>query len=102
MAIGTNGQAWLGHVHAQAGETEKALNVLSELEERSKERYVPSDHFAIVHIGLGQNDDALKRLEKGYEEHSGWMAFLNVEPVFDPLRDDPRFQDLLRRMNFPE
>jgi TolB-like protein len=57
---------------------------------------------AWYHVQLGEKDQAFAWLEKAYETHSGGMHQLKVEPAWDPLRDDPRFQDLLRRMNFPE
>ena len=57
--------------------------------------------LALIHTGLGEHEEAFEWLERAYQERNGWMAFLQVEPRFDPLRDDPRFQDLLRRMNFP-
>jgi TolB-like protein/Tfp pilus assembly protein PilF len=57
---------------------------------------------ARFHAQLGNKDQALAWLEKGYEKHDGQMNLLKVDPSLDPLRDDPRFQDLLRRMNFPD
>jgi len=54
--------------------------------------------MAIVHEGLGQRDDALEWLKKAYQERSSWLVSLNVEPIFDSLRSDARFQDLLRRV----
>ena len=58
--------------------------------------------FALIHLGLGDNDAALGWLEKAYQDRNSWMVYTNVSPQLDPLRSDPRFQDLLRRMNFPE
>jgi len=94
--------ASLGHVYAMAGKTSEALKTLDELEELSKRRYVGAYHIAVVHIGLGDKDRAFEWLEKAYDERFPALAFLKVEPIFDPLRDDPRFQDLVRRMNFPD
>ncbi len=51
---------------------------------------------------LGEKDQAFEWLEKGYEQRAGGMAFLKAYPGFDPLRSNPRYQDLLRRMKFPE
>ncbi len=56
---------------------------------------------ALVYAGLGEKDPAFEWLEKAYEVHEGDMSFLKVDFPFDPLRSDPRFQDLRRRMNFP-
>jgi hypothetical protein len=51
---------------------------------------------------LGDKDQAFVWLEKAYEKHDGRMFLLKVDPAMDPLRDDPRYDDLVRRMNFPE
>jgi len=53
------------------------------------------------HAGLGEKDQAFEWLEKAYDEHDQGLSFLKVDPTLEPLRSDPRFQDLLRRMNFP-
>jgi hypothetical protein len=58
-------------------------------------------HVALIHVGLGEKDQALQWLNKAYEDRSAYMVILNVDPWMDPLRSDPRFQALLRRMNFP-
>jgi TolB-like protein len=67
--------------------------------ERAKEQYVEPYEFAQIHAQLGEKDQAFEWLEKAYEARSGRLTFLGVSPKFDPLRDDPRFHDLLRRMN---
>jgi serine/threonine protein kinase/tetratricopeptide (TPR) repeat protein len=72
----------------------------SELEQ-TKQGYVSPLDIAVFYAQLGQRDEAFAWLEKGYDERSTWMAELINHPRFDPLRSDPRFQDLLRRMNFP-
>ncbi|MCH7766719.1 MAG: hypothetical protein IH916_09195, partial [Acidobacteria bacterium] len=65
-------------------------------------RHVPSIYPAGIYAGLGQNDRALEWLERAYEERSEVLILLKLEPIFDPPRSDPRFQSLLRRLNFPE
>ena len=92
----------LGHAYAVAGQTNEARRVLGELHALSRDRYVLPFGIAVVHAGLGQKDEAIGWLEKAYEERNGWMVFLGVEPRLDPLRAEPRFQELLGRMNFPE
>jgi len=67
--------------------------------ERAKQEYVPRTDFAAIYAYLGDKDQAMRWLEEAYEEHEFRMAALNVAPEWDPLRDDPRFQDLLLRMN---
>ena len=59
--------------------------------------YVPASSFAISHAHLGEKDEAFKWLEKAFENYG--PSYLKVDPLWDPLRDDPRFQDLLLRMN---
>ena len=58
--------------------------------------------IALVYASLGDKDQAFECLEKAYEERNAWLVALRVDPMFDPLRSDPRFQDLVRRMNFPQ
>ncbi len=67
--------------------------------ERAKQEYVPPTNFALIYAYLGDSDQAMRWLEEGYKEHEFLMIILNVAPEWDPLRDDPRFQDLMRRMN---
>ena len=92
----------LGHAYAAAGRIAEARNSLEMLRALAKSQYVLPYGFAMIHTGLGEYDEAIEWLEKAYEERNSWMPFLQVEPRFDPLRSDPRFQDLVRRMNFPE
>ncbi len=66
--------------------------------ERAKREHVESDQFAIIYAHLGEKDEAFEQLEKAFEEGEN-ISNLKVHPEWDPLRDDPRFQDLLRRMN---
>jgi serine/threonine-protein kinase len=56
----------------------------------------------MVQIALGARDDALRWMERAYAERRGWVVYLSVNPVFDPLRGDPAFRDLVRRMRLPE
>ncbi|MFB3922731.1 MAG: winged helix-turn-helix domain-containing protein [Terriglobia bacterium] len=74
---------------------------VEELHKLAERRYVPACWFAAAYIRLGQFDAAFEWLEKAYAEKSNWLNYLRVDPLFDPLRDDPRFQELVRRMNFP-
>ena len=93
--------AQLGYVHARAGRVKEAIHALSELAARARTGYVPSFHFAIVHAGLGETDRAMDWLEQGFQQRSWLLCVLASDPIFDPLRSNPRFQSLLRRMNFP-
>jgi eukaryotic-like serine/threonine-protein kinase len=92
--------AALGHAYGVAGRKSEARSVLNELIRQSEQRFVPSYDIAIVHTGLGEKDQAFEWLQKAYEERTGWMAYLKVEPRLDSLRDDQRFTDLLVRVGF--
>jgi serine/threonine-protein kinase len=93
--------ASLGYAHARLNERDQALRVLDELRALSKQRYVSAASFALVYLGLGDKDQAFAWLEKAYEEHAYSLAFLKASPTFDPLRSDPRYADLLRRVGLP-
>jgi serine/threonine protein kinase/tetratricopeptide (TPR) repeat protein len=88
-----------GHAYAMAGRLEEARRRLTELTHARVERYLEPYGIALVAAALGDRDAALRWLEQGYQEHSFWLAMWSkVDPRLDPLRDDPRFQDLLRRL----
>jgi tetratricopeptide (TPR) repeat protein len=97
-------KAHLGYVYGATGNQAKAQVILNGLIETSKEGYVPSIVFANIYIGLGDNDNAISWLEKAYEEHSpllgGPFVHLNTNPIYDPLRSDPRFIELIKKMGF--
>ena len=92
----------LGHVQARLGQRDEARKILQQLSQTSRDRYVPALAFAIVHLGLGEHDVALDWLEKAYAERFNRLAYLRREPIWHPVRENPRFQDLLRRINLPE
>jgi TolB-like protein/DNA-binding winged helix-turn-helix (wHTH) protein/Tfp pilus assembly protein PilF len=92
----------LGHVYAVSGKRNEVGKILNEMKEMSKQKYVSPYDLATLYVGLGEKDKALEQLNYAYEEQSGWMIYLKVEPLFDPLRSDPRFKNLLKRMNLPE
>jgi eukaryotic-like serine/threonine-protein kinase len=94
-------RAALAHTYGAAGRTKEALQMLDELTTLARQKYVAPHFFAGIHIGLGENDRAIEYLEKSYEEHSHWLIYLHIDPSMDTLRDDPRFQDLLRRVGLP-
>jgi len=88
----------LGYAYAVAGRKAEAQQVLHQMNELAKQKYVPAAYRARIYIGLGEKERAFESLEKGYQEHS-LIGEIRLSPAFDPLRSDPRFQDLLRRMN---
>jgi TolB-like protein/Tfp pilus assembly protein PilF len=89
--------AKLAHGYAVAGRPDDANGILCKLERFPKERYVSTYDIAMIHVGLGDHGQAFAWLDRAFEERSLWLGYLNVEPQLDPLRPDPRFQDLLRR-----
>ena len=84
---------------ALSGDTKKAEDELRSLIELSKQKYVSAYHIATIYVGLKDKDRAFEWLDKAFQERADWMAFLKVDPRFDSLHSDPRFVDLLRRMN---
>jgi TolB-like protein/tetratricopeptide (TPR) repeat protein len=91
----------LGMCYGLAGRKAEAIKILNELLELNRHRYVTPVALAYIHIGLGAKDQAFAWLEKAYQERSNFMAYLKVEAIADPLRSDPRLDDLLRRMGIP-
>jgi Tfp pilus assembly protein PilF len=88
----------LGHIYAVAGKSARARSVLAELRAATARKYVPSYWFALVYAGLGERDQALRYLERAYEERSTVLAYLSIDPRLASLRDDPRFLALARRL----
>jgi len=88
----------LGYAYARAGRTADAQNELAQLKAIGQHRYVPPSYLAIISMALGHNDDAFSWLNRAYQDRSEQMLYLGVEPIVDPLRDDPRFDDLLRKV----
>jgi TolB-like protein/Tfp pilus assembly protein PilF len=84
--------------YAHAGRRGDALRLLTELEKRKKAGYVPAGAFVNAYLGLGETDQAFAWLEQAYKEQSNILQFLKVHPYFDPIRSDPRFVDLVRRV----
>lgn len=88
----------LVRAYAHAGRRSEALRLLDELKQRQQKGYVPSAAFVNAYLGLGDNEAAFTWLEKAYKEQSNILGLLKVHPHFDPLRGDPRFADLVRRV----
>jgi tetratricopeptide (TPR) repeat protein len=103
----TGGQSYaelsnLAAAYASAGRKAEALAILKDLEEQKKKEYVPAMAISVIHGFLGNRDESFLWLEKAFEERSPYLPYMKVSTYWDPIRDDPRFQDILRRMNFPE
>ena len=93
--------AFLTHGLARAGRVVEAEQRFRELRELSTRRYVSSYDLAVICAGMGQVNDALEMLERGYQERTHWMALLQVDPRLDSLRETPRFAQLVESMKFP-
>jgi TolB-like protein/tetratricopeptide (TPR) repeat protein/DNA-binding winged helix-turn-helix (wHTH) protein len=91
----------LGWALGVAGKRSEATATLRKLKAISRQTAVPPWSFAIIHIGLGEADQAFAWLEKAYSEHASDLRALKVDPIYDPLRSGPRFQDLVRRVGLP-
>jgi tetratricopeptide (TPR) repeat protein len=93
---------YLGYAYARAGREAEAHRILGALRERmSRGEYVAPTEMAVIYIGLGEREQALHWLER-HEADRGARIFLKVDPIFDPLRSEPRFQQLLRRLGLEE
>ena len=93
--------AVLGMAYAADGQRAEAEKVLAEMKQKASRGWVPSYAFAEIYAGLRDKSATLDALEKSYEERAWFLTYLNTAPEFDFIRSEPRFQTLLRRMNFP-
>jgi len=91
-----------GYAYAKSGQRQKAEDVLKKSKEAEKTRYVMSYWTAVTYAALGEKDAAFVELEKSYRQRDWFLQKLKVDPFLVDLREDPRFKDLLRRMNLPE
>jgi serine/threonine protein kinase/TolB-like protein/Tfp pilus assembly protein PilF len=96
-----DGLAQLGYTYAMAGRKSEALKTVSDLEALAGRRYSSSVRIACVYVGLGDKERAFEWLEKGYAGRSDHLTQLKTDPMFDSLRSDQRFADLLRRVGLP-
>ncbi len=94
--------AQIARVLALSGKQSEARAALRELEKHATRQYVPPYDIALIYSGLGETDEAFKWLEKAYADHSTEMIYFKVEPMLEPLRSDPRYQVLLRRMGLAQ
>lgn len=97
----TQAHGAMGHALARAGRTREARAVLAELETTGRRRRVDPYDIALVHVGLGQTDEAFAALNQAIDARSGMVVYAKVDPMLVPLRSDPRFAALLARMKIP-
>jgi len=93
--------ALYGHALALSGDTAGARRALADLQRLAKTRYVSAFYFAGIYTGLGEKSTAMDWLDKAYKERNDRLVYLNVDPMADPLRSEPRFQDLMKRLHLP-
>jgi TolB-like protein/Tfp pilus assembly protein PilF len=91
-------QGLLGYAYAISGDRPKAEQILRELEEMAKRQYVNSTAFADIHLGLGEKQKALDWLEKSYQDQESACWYLKVDPIYDSVRNEPRFQGLVQKV----
>jgi eukaryotic-like serine/threonine-protein kinase len=92
----------LGVAYAKTGRRSEAEGVIKQLEDIAKTQYVLPYYLATIYAALGDRDNAFVELEKAYAERDWFVSRVKVDPFLDPLRDDPRFKDLMRRMGLPQ
>lgn len=90
----------LAYAYARAGNTQMATSILDSLKKVSATSYVPSDVLASVYVALGDKENAFEYLIKAADERAGWMTLLNVDPIWDPIRNDARFVAIIKKMGF--
>ena len=105
-AVGRSGRqadplVWLALGYAAAGRRANAERTLDEMTRLSRKQYVPKIFFAYIEVALGQREQALKMLEDAYQEHDVNLISLRANQFLDPLRSEPRFQNLMSRIGFP-
>jgi Flp pilus assembly protein TadD len=98
MSANNDDLAQLGHVYATAGRRDDAHRMLDSLQVRARSGFVPASSFAMVYIGLGERESAMNWVERESEDHSEWATLMAVDPWLDPLRSDPRFGAVLKRV----
>jgi len=94
-----NSLTGMGVTYAKMGKTAEAKKVLNELMERSKHMFVSRYSLADIYFALGDNDQGFAWLERAYEDRAHGLCWLKVEPFYDSVRSDPRFQALLKKMD---
>ncbi|WP_245818093.1 TPR end-of-group domain-containing protein [Granulicella rosea] len=92
----------LGNLYARAGQVDNALAIIPQLEETVKNEGIGRYEIALVYAGLGRKTEAFKWLEESYKAHDEGITYIKVEPCLDPLRGDPRFNDLLSRVGLTQ
>jgi hypothetical protein len=93
---------WLGHGYGLAGDSTSATSILRDLISAGEDGYVPSIDIAHVYLGLGDLDNGFEWLNRAFDERDDQLPRLRYFPVFEGIRSDPRYDDLVRRIGFPD
>ncbi len=91
-----------GYAYAKSGRRHEAEEAIKRFRDIAKTHYVMSYYIARIYAGLGDKEKAFIELEKAFAERDWELHRLKVDPLMDPLRDDPRYKDMLKRLNLPE
>ena len=91
----------LGHVYAVTGRSKEAGRLIDELVKQSREGYVSPYFFGLIAVGRGELDRAVALLNQAADERSTLLVYVRMDPRFVPVRSDPRFAALVRRLGFP-
>ena len=102
MSISVHYQAMLGYAYARANQKEEAEKILNNLLSNTDPNLISGFNLGAVYMALGNKKEALHQLEKSYEQHDVWLKELKAWPWFDDLRNELRYNNLMKRMNFPE
>ena len=94
--------AWKAAVYGRSGHAEEARRALAKLEQISGSRTDRTATLLIAYSGTGQKERLIELLQKAYSEHSNAVVQIKVDPMYDPIRSDPRFEDLLRRVGLEQ
>ena len=92
-------EMFIGITYAKMGKPDKAREVLANQLERSKQQYISSFMFALLHFALGNNDEGFKLLDKAYEERDPTLCWLKIHLLLESIRSDSRYTALLKKMN---
>ncbi len=92
--------AWLGYAYGASGDRANARAQIAEQNKMSLHGYIPPFNLALIYLGMGDNARAMDYLEQAYSAHSQWLCWLKMDRIFDPLRTEPRFMALLKKLNF--
>jgi Serine/threonine protein kinase len=91
-----------GYAYAKSGQRQKAEEVINKYKEDEKTKYIANYWLAVIHVAVGDKDAAFAELEKAYQAHDWFLQRLKVDPFMDPLRNDPRFNEMVKRLNLPQ